>query len=290
MKVLMFPHASHIPATSGVGQVVHNYFRYLPQFGIELVAPNATSYDIRVSHAGSITNADVAAIHGLYWSADYAASTEEYDINANVILAIQNAKEVTVPSSWVAENITRDMRFIPHIVPHGINWQEWQHDKPDDEYVIGYNKNRKGIDICNPSCADELARRSPDVKFVNTFAHSDAPTNIVLTGIVPHAQMKSIIQSCSVYVSTIKETGGIGILEAMASGKPILGFAEGAILDLIEHGVHGYLAQPGNMEDLNLGLHFCLEHRAMLGRNARDHARAFTWESVAEQVAGIYHQ
>ena len=289
MKVLMFPHATQIPATSGVGQVVHNYFRYLPQFGIELVDPKATSYDIRVSHAGSITDAEVAHNHGCYWTADYAASNAEYATNANVILALQNAKEITVPSSWVAENITRDMRFFPHIVPHGINWKEWQHNKPDDEYVIGYNKNRKGVDICNPSCADELARRSPDIDFINTFANTPLD-NIALTGVVPHSQMKSIIQGCSVYVSTIKETGGIGILEAMASGKPILGFAEGAILDLIEHGVHGYLAQPGNMEDLNLGLHFCLEHRKILGQNARERACAFTWESVAEQVAGIYHK
>ena len=290
MKVLMFPHATQIPATSGVGQVVHNYFRYLPQFGIELVDPKAISYDIRVSHADVITDPDVAMVHGLYWSADYAASAREYTANARVILAIRNAKEVTVPSSWVAENIARDMRFMPHVVPHGINWDEWQHDSPDEGYVIGYNKNRKGMDVCNPVAADELARRSPDIKFVNTFAHSNAPSNISLTGVVPHSQMKSIIQGCSVYVSTIKETGCVGVLEAMASGKPILGFAEGAILDLIEHGIHGYLAQPGNMEDLTLGLQFCLEHRKILGQNAREHARNFTWESVAEQVAGIYRK
>ena len=117
----MFPHATQVPATSGVGQVVHNYFRYLPQFGIELVDPQSTTYDIRVSHAGSITDAEVATLHGAYWSADYAASDAEYATNARVILAIRNAHEVTVPSQWVAENITRDMRFIPHIVPHGIN-------------------------------------------------------------------------------------------------------------------------------------------------------------------------
>jgi len=283
----MFPHATQIPATSGIGQVIHNYFRYLPQFGVELVDPDSTTYDIRVSHAGNITDADVATIHGLYWTADYAASPPEYATNARVIMSLRVAKEVTVPSTWVQKNIARDMRFLPHVVPHGIDWDSWQHDKPDAGYVIGYNKNRKGVDICDPSFADELAERTPDVQFVNTFANN-ALDNITLTGVIPHLEMKSLIQSCSVYVSTIKETGGIGILEAMASGKPILGFAEGAILDMVEHGVHGYLAQPGNIDDLVEGLHYCLKHTSALGVNARERAIDFSWEQVAKQVAGIY--
>jgi len=74
----------------------------------------------------------------------------------------------------------------------------------------------------------------------------------------------------------------------MAAGVPVLGYAHGGNLELVQHGVNGYLAQPGNEDDLIEGLAYCLQHRDVLGANGREMARAFTWERVMEKVAGVY--
>jgi len=288
MKVLMLPHISDFhKSESGIRRVVESYFRHLPEIGIELVDKNATSYDLRAVHAG-MTGADcnVCHCHGLYWSADLACSGWEYKANAKIIEAIRHAKEVTVPSTWVAETFQRDMHFTPHIVSHGIEWNEWQHSYENEGFVL-WNKNRPG-DVCSPEAVNALAQQFPLTRFVSTFALPDAGDNVATTGVIPHAEMKRLVQRAGVYLATTKETGAIGVMEAMTSGTPVLGYSHGAILDLIEHGVTGYLAHPGDTEDLAQGLDYCLKHRAVLGANAREAARRWTWEAACRRVAEVY--
>ena len=77
MKVLMLPHLSQRgKEESGIIRVIENYFKYLPQFGVGLVNPDVGEYDIKAVHAG-MTGGDceVALLHGLYWTSDFATST-----------------------------------------------------------------------------------------------------------------------------------------------------------------------------------------------------------------------
>jgi len=98
--------------------------------------------------------------------------------------------------------------------------------------------------------------------------------------------MKQIIQQAGVYLSTTKETFGIGVLEAMAAGVPVLGYNKGGNVDLIQHGVNGYLAT--DFDDLVEGLIYCLDHRQTLGDNGREMAKAWTWPERIEKVAQVY--
>lgn len=287
-KVLMYPHPNRIKdKTNGIAQVVLNYGRYAPQFDIEYVTEDK-SYDVVAVHAGMQQTTEkenlVCHCHGLYWTADRPGQPWEFEANKNVIQSIRNAKEITVPSDWVAQTIRRDMHISPHVVPHGINWQEWQHNEEDLGYIL-YNKNRETT-TCNSSDVGFLASNLPAVQFVTTFG--DAFQNVSVTGVMPFRDMRKTIQQCSVYLATVKETGGIGIMEAMASGKPILGYRRGVIVDLVEHGVNGYLAE--GREDLIDGLLYCIEHRDVLGHNSRELARRYTWERAVEQLSEIYRQ
>lgn len=289
IKVLMMPHLSHFRSEeSGIKRVCEAYHRHLGDYGIELVLPDATTYDIKVAHAGMAGgDCDVAMLHGLYWTGDYEAAAWEWKANQSVIASIRGAKQVTVPSAWVAETLKRDMHLSPHVIGHGIDWAAWQHTEPNEGYVLGYSKNRVG-DACDPTFMTHLANRFPQQRFLGTFATVDAPPNVKVTGLVKHSEMREMVQRSSVYVSVTKETFGIGTLEAMAAGIPVLGFRYGGNVDLVQHGVNGYLARPGNLEDLAQGLDYCLKHRKTLGANGREMAKRFTWEAVCSQVADVY--
>jgi glycosyltransferase involved in cell wall biosynthesis len=287
MKVLMLPTLhSQKKHESGIRRVIEAYHRYGPEFGIQFVE-SGNNFDLRVVHAGTTTEqADVAMLHGMYWTADYNASDAEYRTNARIVHSLRTAKEVTVPSAWVAETFQRDMRFTPHIIPHGIEWREWLHEERCGDYVL-WNKNRHAVDVCDATAVGVLAERFPSQRFLSTFAPDNVPTNVRTTGLVPHAEMKTMVQQAAVYLSTVKETFCIGNLEAMASGVPVLGWANGGNLDLVEHGTNGYLARPGDYDDLAEGLNYCLKHRKVLGANGREMARRWTWQAAMEKLVKV---
>ena len=287
MRVKMVPNPTAMSGEeSGIRRVVEAYARYGKDHDIQFVDKDEEDYDLFVVHAGMGLPEKrvpiVAITHGLYWTADYLAYHWEYKTNAKVVESVRAAKVVTVPSSWVGEVFRRDMHLQPIVVPHGIEWKNWQHKEQNEGYIL-WNKNRDA-DVCDPTPVNTLASLFPLTKFVTTFA-ADSPTrNINVIGLQPHAKMKKLIQRASVYLSTTKETFGIGVLEALASGTPVLGFDHGGNKDLVNHGVNGYLARVGDYNDLKIGLEYCVNNRDILSDNARESAKAWTWDKAMEEL------
>lgn len=280
---------------SGIKRVVENYIEYGMPEGIEIVdcdIEDERAYDIFAVHAGSTSRYPVnkpicAHLHGLYWSADYKSQRWELAANANVVEAARRATVITVPSGWVAKTIRRDMRIDPVIVPHGIRMSDWENTKSNDGYVL-WNKNRNA-DVCNPFFVGVLAERFPETHFITTFApHGVELDNILTIGVQRHDIMKDYIQHASVYLSTTKETFGIGILEALASGIPVLGFDNGGNRILVKHGVNGYLASPNDYDDLARGLEYVVKFRNILSANAVIAAREWTWENAVKSLKYSY--
>ena len=292
MKVRMYPTLdSFKEAESGIKRVIEAYEKYLPEYGVELVGDEGKP-DLVAIHAGTAMPypLDVplcAHLHGLYWTGDYRAAAWEWRANHNVVGSIRYANQVTVPSEWVAEALCRDMRFMPHILPHGIEPDEWEHDEECLGHIL-WNKNRVG-DVCDPAPIGALAQTFQSDVFVTTYAPQNvASPNIHAVGLVEHEKMKEMIQTAGIYLSTTKETFGIGVLEALASGVPVLGYDFGGNKALVKHGVNGYLARPGDLDDLKNGLAYCKEYRHTLGENARASAAEWSWGKVVEKLVGIY--
>jgi glycosyltransferase involved in cell wall biosynthesis len=287
-KVNIVPSVEDFAAEeSGIKRVIEAYTKYLPLYDWEVVGKDQP-YDIRVSHAGAAP-AHVAHLHGLYWTANYLANNWEWRANRDIADSIRSSQIITVPSSWVAETIKRDMHVNPFVLGHGIDWDKWQESVPFSDFYVLWNKNRTG-DVCDPTPFYKLAQRFPETRFISTFAPIEARgmNNVLVTGLMPHHEMMQVVKQAGIYLSTTKETFGIGILEAMASGVPVLGYAEGGICDLVQHGVNGYLAVPGNLDDLTDGLAYCLQHNKVLGSNGREMARQWTWERAVQKVAIVY--
>lgn len=270
--------------SGGIGVVGNAYVRYLPQFGVEWVDKN---YDLLVGHAGILGDkSQVEHNHGLWWTADMPnAKVNHWRGNAKVIQSLRAARIVTVPTRWVKINIARNMHINPVVIPHGVEWDEWQSHAKHERFVL-WNKGRAG-DVCSVEPLQRLALKSPGQPFVSTFG-GDRIQNIQTVGRLPFDKMKPIIQRAQVYLSTTKETFGIGTLEAMASGVPILGYDWGGTRDLVTHKETGFLVRPGDIDGLVRGLNYCIANRKRLGDAAREAAKEYTWIRVAAMVAEIY--
>lgn len=288
MKVRMYPHLNDFDnMSSGIAQVVKHYFEGLPDYGIELVDPDVTSYDLEAAHAGARPGADVYHSHGMLWTAEFHLGESSWRDNILLTQAARAAKEITVPSNWVAEPFKRDMRLEPHVIWHGVEWDDWQHDVQNEGYVL-WAKNRRS-DGLDPLAINDIAQAFPNIQFYTTFAGHGAPANVkAFNGALPHGEMRLAIQGAAVVLMTDRETWGILAAEAMAAGVPVLSVDAGAVPEFMQHGVAGYCYRQGNLEDALNGLAYCLKYRDQLGRNGRELAKSLTWKKACEKVARVY--
>lgn len=287
IKVWMTPTVAEAErdVTNSIHQIVVRLGKHLPKYGIDLVE-NPREAHLRAGHAGQGSDApiDVAHYHGLYPTADGMGSNGYFAINAKVIQNLKTAKAITAPSNWIADVLRRDMHVNPHIISWGVDTDEWTPDPDPQSYVL-WNKARVDA-VCDPTPMIKLAARAHDTLFLTTFG--EGTPNIKTVGRQPYETMKQMVRKAGVYLSTNVETFGIGTLEAMAAGVPVLAFRLPNTDQLIEHGVTGFLAEPGDIDGLYEGLLYCQKHHKTLGANAREAVKAYSWDCLAERFAAVY--
>lgn len=288
LKVHIWPTQYEIEPHNGIGRVIHAQYKHLPEFDIELTPPE--SADVIACHTQQygLPRVDALHLHGMYWTGEPESgeySSWHHRANQEIASAARRARVVTVPSDWVAIPFRRDMRINPLILGHGIETEEWNPGKPG-MYTL-WNKNRPG-DVCSPEPALRLAQRGIEV--ISTFAPSGAtiPANMVLTGKMDADAMKELIRNAHIYLATVKETFGIGTLEAMACGVPVLGYAHGGTLSLVEHKKTGYLVRPGDIDGLQEGWEWLTQNRDEVGARAREVALQYSWRNAIQKYAELY--
>ena len=288
-RVYISPPPGQIDDTGGVGRVVHAQYALLPQYGVELVgAPeDAEIVAAHITGAG-LPRVDVHHCHGLYWTGDEGSgqyNAWHHRANMDVLAASRQAYAITVPSDWVGMPYRRDMRITPRVIPHGIDLS--LHQPGQNKGYVLWNKNRAG-DVCDPTPAVALAERGAQV--VTTFVRPRVliPETLQIIGVQPFDAMRKWVSEAGVYLATSQETFGIGTIEALACGVPVLGYRHGGTADIVEHEVTGYLVRPGDIDGLARGLEWIENHRDELSANCQKAAQRYTWQRVMQQYADLY--
>jgi alpha-1,6-mannosyltransferase len=117
------------------------------------------------------------------------------------------------------------------------------------------------------------------------------PDNVtVLRGFqCPEAVARVLASADALVHAGDRETFGLVVLEAMASGIPVVGVRAGAVAELVPDGC-GLLAEPGSPEGMAAAVRdlFAGDSQAM-GRQARRHAAAHHgWDGVVDGLIGHY--
>jgi glycosyltransferase involved in cell wall biosynthesis len=273
----------------GIRRVVEAQEKYLPQYDIEVVR-DVNKADVLAVHAGNgdfnrVSLPYVAHCHGLYWDEYDWGHHWFYGANKQVIDSMLRADYVTAPSKWVANIIERGAWINPTVLYHGISADDWPQVKKHANYIL-WNKTR--IDpICDPEPVNTLASRNPSWRFATTFG--EQRDNVTVLGLQPYELAKQVVQNATLYLATTRETFGIGTLEAMCTGVPVVGWAWGGQKEFIVNGENGWLATPGNYDELEYGINYCTEHRVRIAKAARDTVlKRFTWQRVMKRYAALY--
>lgn len=289
-KVFIQPNFAHVDrADGGIRRVVEAERRYLPKFGWE-VTGDEKSADLIHVHATELSNRTdvpiVSSCHGLMWDR-YDWDDWGHDVNRQVRESLHRAVAHTAPSEWVSGALRRGMMIYPRVIYHGINPEEFKPSDTHQDYIL-WNKAR--VDqVSNPEDLEKLASLMPHRHFVSTFGKSTE--NLHITGAMPYEEMKVHIQQAGLYLATTRETFGIGTLESLACGVPVVGWDWGGQSEIVIQGETGYLVQPGDHRALVDAVERAFVNRTRLSLNARlDVMARWLWEDKIQQYAQLFNE
>jgi phosphatidylinositol alpha-mannosyltransferase len=119
--------------------------------------------------------------------------------------------------------------------------------------------------------------------------------NVVLAGYVPESVKPRYYASADVFCApaTGAESFGIVLLEALASGLPVVATEVPGYMSVLEPGRDSITVQPKNWRELAASLVILArdpELRGRLAAYATQKARRYSWEVVATEVVEVYHE
>lgn len=116
---------------------------------------------------------------------------------------------------------------------------------------------------------------------------------VVYKGFVSRRDLPRYYASCDLYCSpaTMGESFGIVLLEAMASGKPVIASDIRGYNSLLENGREGYLVEKENplaLAERIIDLAFDKKKREEMGQAGRQKALTFDWKKVTKKIESFY--
>lgn len=117
--------------------------------------------------------------------------------------------------------------------------------------------------------------------------------DVIFTGSIPNSQMPAYYSAADLVVlPSLIEATSIAGLEAMASGKPLVGTRVGGLPAIIDDGKTGILVNPRDPKELANAIGLLVQNpemRRSMGRRAAERANTeFTWKKIAERVSNVY--
>jgi phosphatidylinositol alpha-mannosyltransferase len=203
------------------------------------------------------------------------------------------------------------------VIPNGINAAAFS--DPDVEPVERFNDGRPNILFLGRlekrkgfrhllRAFEMLKARVPDARLIVAgafdkegkepyvrYVREHGIHDVRFVGYVSPQMLPRYYRTCTVYCapSTGSESFGIVLLEAMASGRPVVATNIAGYRSVLQNGVQGLLVPPEDEEALAVALERILLNPAMgsaMGEAGVRRAWEFSWDSVTDKVLEYYYE
>jgi glycosyltransferase involved in cell wall biosynthesis len=181
---------------------------------------------------------------------------------------------------------------------------------PDDLAIVSVGRlyARKGLFTLIESIP-AVTKRFPNAKFIisgkgqsdeihKLIAHAiklGVKENIIFTGYYPDNKLPKLYQAADVFAfSTFYEHHPFAVLEALATGLPVVTTTVGGIPETIDSGKNGFLVEPFNPKQFSDRILYLLEHPVEaeeMGANARKTVeQQLDWRIVVRDAMKVYDE
>ncbi len=263
---------------------------------------------LAVKHAGN--RAVVSTFH--------AAHDESlgYELFKGYLKKYYERVDVRVAVSEVAKRSVE--RYFPgefKIIPNGVDVERFRPDlEPIPELAerptvlfVGRLEPRKGLRFLLRAFP-KILERVPEAQLVvvgtglkamrayyKQFIPDEIEDRIKMVGFVLPEELPRYYASASVFCSpaTSGESFGIVLLEAMASGTPVVASDIPGYRCVLEDGVQGFLAKPEDPDDIADKILRVLEDPDLakrMGEAGRQKALHYSWARIAQEIEAVYNE
>ena len=197
------------------------------------------------------------------------------------------------------------------IIPAGIDLQRFVHCKETipqfmdgklNILFVGRMEERKGLRYL----IEAFSKLVSKVDGVRLVVVGDGPeklsciklaekidNEIVFTGRVNYELLPRYYKSSHIFCSpaTGSEAQGIVLLEALASGRPVIASDIDGYNEVITHGEDGFLVPPKDPESLAHSIMELCKHpelREKMGSQALNKAKKYSWDEVGRNIEQLY--
>ena len=204
--------------------------------------------------------------------------------------------------------------FPMRVIPNGIDVDVYKpglspirhlRDENLNILFVGRLEKRKGLgDLLRAYRA--LSERVPETRLiivgdgplrgrVESFIQRHRLNNVILAGFVPDSVKPRYYNSADIFCApaTGAESFGIVLLEALASGLPVVATEVPGYMSVLEPGKDSVTVQPKNWRELAASLVILArdpELRHRLADYGLKKARRYSWDRVAAEVVDVYQQ
>ena len=245
----------------------------------------------------------------------YENNSQKYFAHSGILQSSFNRLDRRIAVSTPAkQHINKNFPSDYDIIPNGIDYSRFRSpqtplqdfsDGKTNILFVGRLEKRKGLQYL-VSAFSILKWHHRDVRLIvvgpgtldKESYHLIAEKNlqdIELVGEVSHQDLPAYYQAADIFCTpaTGQESFGIVLLEAMASGKPIVASDIPGYASVITDNKEGFLVMPKNSNALANALSTLIENpelQSTLGSEGLKTAQTYDWQTIAAQINSLYHE
>lgn len=287
---------------------------YLPLMPSAVENLNLSGYDLVISSSSALIKGVITGpktIHISYchtptrWLWSEAADYVE-DLNVNRLVkkilpffltglrtwdqqAAQRVDHYIANSQFVANRIKNYYRRDSEVIYPPVDTENYKiAEKVGDYYLMtGRLRPYKKFDLAIKA----FNKLGLKLKIIGTgdqleYLKSIAKPNIEFVGAADEQTKRELLSNCLAFINPQVEDFGITTVEALASGRPVIAFADGGALELINKGVNGEFINDQTWESLVDTLLYFDPHRYD-PKIIKESAEKYNWKNFQVAIEAV---